>query len=430
MEFLSRQLAFIAFFSLFFSALSLKRYSIIEEGALDEYIANIPQDLELPPISPNDNSRTYNVLSGGDMVKIRNNGDLHTKVKLDREKICPENPPECVKDVEIGVTGESFNHFKIQLVVEDVNDNTPRFLNDPIETAIAEDSSVGSVIRLDSAIDPDLDNNSIQRYEISGLIARGIEESNNVLPADFPFSLNVFRNIDGTMIPELELTKELDRETISSYEIVLSSIDGGIPEQTGTATVLITVTDNNDNKPTFSQSTFVVNVPEDVQPGYTIIQLEASDPDQGPNAEIEYGFSSVVSRQDRKIFNIDRFTGIISIKSSLDYESKTIHHLSVEATDSRIQPKVAYATVSVQVLDVNDAEPEIRIRFINDVQRSNDEDQSGAQPNTVLIRENTPIGSEIAFVSITDKDTGISGNVSCTLKDSSSFVMESRGSNR
>ena len=431
MELVCKQLAFVTFVYLLWQALGLRRYPITEEGVLDEYIVNIPQDLELPPISASDTPRRFEILSGGDKVVIRSNGDMHTKAKLDRETVCPDNPPKCVIDVEIGVVDTRFQHFKIQLVLEDVNDNLPQFPNNPIEKAISESSSIGSVIRLDSAIDPDLNLNAIQRYEMSGLIARGIEESNTVLPTEFPFVLNVFRNIDGTMIPELNLTKKLDRETVSSYELLLSSIDGGTPEQTGTATVIITVTDANDNKPTFSQPTFVVSVPEDVQPGYTVIQLEASDPDLGPNAEIEYSFSSVVSNQDREIFNIDRYTGIISVKNKLDYEKKMIHHLSVEAKDSREHPKTAYATVSVQVLDVNDAAPEITITYINAVQLS-EEDKlaSVGHPKSVLIRENTPIGGEIAFVSVTDEDTGISGNISCTLKDSSGFVMETRGSNR
>ena len=413
------------------SAADFRRHTITEESAKDEYIVNIPQDFEFPPLSSSDSPRRFKILSGADKVAIKSNGDVHTSKKLDRETICPENPPECKIDVEIAVLGNGFQLKKIQLILEDLNDNSPKFPYEVIENAISESASIGTIIRLDSAVDPDLDTNSIQRYEMSGMIARGVEESKNVAASDFPFALNVFRNIDGTMIPELNVTKALDREKVSSYELVLAAIDGGTPVQTGTSTVLISVIDANDNKPFFSKPAFVVPVSESTRPGQAIIQLEASDRDHGPNAAIEYSFSSSVSEQDRKIFSIDRYTGIISISNKLDYENKTIHHLTVEATDSRDNPKTAYATVTVQVLDVNDEAPQITISYLNAVERPDvDDDSSDGQPKPVLIRENTMIGDVIAFVTVTDKDTGVSGNVSCRLKDSSSFLMETEGTNR
>ena len=424
---------FLALQSLFSIGASLKKYEISEEGGADEYIANIPQELEFLPLSKGDPPREYQILSGSNKVSIRSNGDVHTKVQLDREKICPDNPPICAIDVEIGVVENGFRLVKIQLLVDDLNDNAPKFPNDRIEKDISESAIMGTIIRLDSAVDPDLGIHSIQRYDMSGLVVRGNEESSSVSPEEFPFALEVIENIDGTKIPQLKLKKELDREKFSSYELVLSAIDGGIPELTGAATVLVSIIDANDNQPTFSQPTYVVSVPENVQPGYTVIQLEATDKDQGLNAEIEYTFPTVVSDQDKEIFDLDRHTGIISISTQLDYENKTIHHLTVEAQDSGSSPASAYATVTVQVLDINDFAPQIDIDFIGAIKTDEDDDSlSSDEPKPVLIRENTAVGKVLAFVTVTDKDTGINGNVTCRLKDTSSFVMEAvkEGKNR
>lgn len=406
-------------------AFSLKQYDINEEGGADEYIGNIVQDLDLPPLTKGESPRQYTIFSNEDKVKIEPNGDLLTRIRLDREKICPENPPKCVIDVEIGVRQNVFRLKKIQLILGDVNDNVPLFPNNIIEKSISESADVGSTIRLDSAVDPDLKFNSIQRYEISSSPPSGLDNNGISVPY---FSLHVMENIDGTKMPELRLTEELDREKIASYQLLLYAMDGGNPEQTGTATVVITVLDSNDNGPVFSEPSYVVSVAENVEAGEIIAQVHATDLDHGRNAKIVYSLPSNVGKQDRAIFGLNSTTGAIILKSKLDYENKTIHHLTVEARDHGSSPASAYATVTVQVEDVNDYRPKIDVKFMDTVDLPPDSPLlADRHPNSELIKENTPIGSTLAFVTVTDRDTGSNGNVSCILRDTNTFKMISVG---
>ena len=404
---------------------STKTYIVNEEEGKDSYIGNVPQDFALPPLSSNDVPRQYLIIKGKDLVRVDNTtGSLYTAVQLDREVLCPSNPRQCNVDVEVVVLPEvHFKSLKVQVRVEDLNDNVPRFLVNPMIRDISESASVGSPIRLDSAIDPDLGMNSIRRYQIASSPPSADDRNGTEVPF---FRLDIISNIDGTQIPQLLLTNELDRETTSSYKLLLLAIDGGSRPQTGTATVQITVTDSNDNQPTFEASVYNFQVEENVKPGYVVARLTATDLDEGHNARIRYAFPNYVSEHDKSVFNLNSSNGILSVKSpGLDYENRTIHHLTVEARDGGPNSNAAYASVSVQVIDVNDEPPVIDINFANNAMDSREENTAtDGQPKPVLIRENLDKGTFLAFVTVTDRDTGINGNVSCKLEDSSSFVME------
>uniref|UniRef100_H2XQV6 Cadherin domain-containing protein n=1 Tax=Ciona intestinalis TaxID=7719 RepID=H2XQV6_CIOIN len=393
---------FVTFLSLLFlpvcQSLNLA-YVLKEDTGQGDYVGNIPQELNFPILEPNQVQRTYQVLTGGDKIHVDpNTGDLNTAIRLDREKLCPENPPTCTIDVEVAVLpSDYFQLIKVQFTLEDLNDNTPTFPSPIIVKDISESAFVGTLIRLDSATDPDLGANSIDHYDLTST-----DVSSDESPLSY-FELLVVENIDGTKIPQLQLVKQLDREVISSYELQLKAIDGGTPSLTGTATIKINVSDSNDNQPIFAESRYIVEVPENRPAGFVVVRVEATDLDSGSNADLSYTFPGVVSAQDKAIFQLNPDTGAISIKApGLDYENRTIHHLTVEARDKGPNSSPAYTTVTVKVIDINDEYPQFSI---------------------VFVKEDMARGSYIAFVTITDRDTGLNGNVSCRLKESDGFEL-------
>jgi len=399
-------------------------YTTNEETGEGQYVGNIPQDLHLDPVSANTPPRTFKILNGGDKIRVESaSGDLTTAVRLDRESLCPENPPRCVIDVEVVVLPpQHFRLIKLQFVVEDLNDNEPQFPTQVIAKEISESANVGSVIRLDSAIDPDLGDNSIKQYKVASF-PPGREDSRG-LSVPY-FDLHIIKNIDGTKIPQLNLTRQLDREKTSIYKLLLYAVDGGSPPLTGTATVQITVTDSNDNQPRFSQSEYIRKVPENQEPGSMIIQLQATDLDTGSNADIEYTFPSIVSAQERAVFDLNNKTGAITIKGpGLDYETKRMHHLTVEARDRGPNPASAYATVTIQVGDVNDEAPHIEVSFMDSIEQKRGKDGTIVSPRTIMVKEDIATGTYLAFVTVTDRDTGLNGRISCKIKDPTSFELE------
>ncbi|XP_076819601.1 protocadherin-9-like [Clavelina lepadiformis] len=397
-------------------------YNANEESGKDDYLGNITRDVVLKRVGVGKPPWRYTISYGAEFARVdQSTSELFTAVNLDREKLCPDNPEKCERDIEVAMfSSECFQLIKIQLVIFDLNDNTPAFPSSQISKEISESAISGSVIRLDSAVDPDLGNNSINRYEISSSPPSAKDKNGVSVPY---FKLDVLNNIFGTKIPQLILSKKLDRERIASYDLLLYAIDGGNPPLTATATVHIEVTDFNDHQPTFPKQIYVISVPEDVNDGYEVIKLKATDLDSGENARIVYTFPSEVSEQDRAIFSLNSETGSLTVTGAgLDYENRTIHHLSIEARDSGPNPAAAYVTVTVQVEDVNDEKPRIDLNFLD--QEKSPISGERTESNPVLIRENTAIGTLVAFVMVTDHDTGKNGNVSCRLLEPTSFEMQ------
>lgn len=152
-------------------------------------------------------------------------------------------------------------------------------------------------------------------------------------------------------------------------------------------------------------------------------QIQATDEDTGENGRIEYIFPSIVGDRDRKIFALSRDTGSITIKNStlLDYETKKVHHLTVEAKDMGPNPSPAYTTVFVHVQDVNDNRPEFWVTYLEGSFIRPSKNNANYDE---IIMENIDVGEFFAFVTITDKDEGVNGSVTSKLQDNSAFSFE------
>ena len=106
-----------------------------------------------------------------------------------------------------------------------------------------------------------------------------------------------------------------------------------------------------------------------------------------------------------KSFNF-KFSG-----TPLDYEEASSHKLYVEARDGGVNSLPVYATVIINVIDVNDNSPQISVSFLEET----------ATPS---ISEDAVIGSFVAFVSVTDKDIGQAGVVHTVLEYSDDFELQ------
>ncbi|KAM9576015.1 cadherin-9 isoform 2-T2 [Guaruba guarouba] len=134
----------------------------------------------------------------------------------------------------------------------------------------------------------------------------------------------------------------MSRENREQYQVVIQAKDmgGQMGGLSGTTTVNITLTDVNDNPPRFPQSTYQFSSPESAPPGTRLGRIKANDPDVGENAEIEY---SISNGDGSDMFDIvtdkDTQEGIIIVKKQLDFESKMLYTLRVEATNTHPDPR-------------------------------------------------------------------------------------------
>ncbi|XP_069892329.1 protocadherin gamma-B6 isoform X3 [Dipodomys merriami] len=367
------------------------RYSIPEELPRGSVVGNLAKDLGLSV--PEVSARKLRVSAEKLHFSVdAGSGDLVVKDRIDREQICGERKT-CELQLE-AVVGNPLNIFHLVVMIEDINDNAPQFDKKKIQLEIVESMAIGTRISLDPATDPDINLNSIKDYQIS--------------PNPY-FSLVVRINSDGDKFPELSLEKLLDREEQRSHRLILTALDGGEPPQSATTQIEIVVKDINDNPPVFSKDEYRISVSESLPPGSPVLQVMATDKDEGPNAEISYYFRST-AQSTRHTFSLDEKTGMIKNNRSLDYEDVDRYTMEVEAKDGG--GLSSQCKVIIEILDENDNNPEIILTSLSD-----------------HILEDSPLGTVVAIFKTRDGDFGGNGEVKCEIEKDLPFKIHSSTTN-
>ncbi|XP_070818273.1 protocadherin-20 [Chaetodon trifascialis] len=294
----------------------------------------------------------------------KNTGNFYTtEQKMDREALCPEDTKaeECII-LHNAVVGPSGDLIQFPVIIEDINDNAPHFENSEIHLKVSEDVTVGTSFLLDDqAQDRDAGHNRELHYHL--------EDSDGV------FSLKVVA--DGPVVM-LVVQTALDRETRDLYQMALVATDCGSDPLSATATLIVTVTDVNDNCPSFSSdSPRSVSIPGDSPKNMLVTQVRATDPDSGPNAAIVYSLSPKVSERAKKLFSLDSLTGYIRLTQDLKSDNSEELLLKVLASGHHCPP--ADTQVTVSVLPKANQELTIKIGFIAEHQNQ-----------TMVLPENQP----------------------------------------
>ncbi|XP_035748665.1 protocadherin-17 [Egretta garzetta] len=308
-------------------------------------------------------------------------GLLYTKQRIDREALCRRSA-KCQLSLEVFANDQEICMIKVE--IQDLNDNAPAFPSDQVDMDISENAAPGTRFPLTSAHDPDAGDNGLRTY----LLTRD----------DYGlFSLDVKSRGDGTKFPELVIQKPLDREEQSHHTLVLTALDGGDPPRSGTVQINVRLIDSNDNSPVFEAASYVVELPENAPLGTAVIDLNATDADEGTNGEVLYSFSGYAPERVRDLFSIDPQSGLIRVKGNLDYEESGLIEIDVQARDLGPNPIPAHCKVTVRLIDRNDNAPTIGFVSV----------RQGA------LSEAAPPGTVIALVRVTDRDSGKNGQLQC-----------------
>ncbi|KAM8732989.1 uncharacterized protein AB9X84_024892 [Acanthopagrus schlegelii] len=365
------------------------RYSVPEEVQVGSSVGNVAKDLGLDISTLTD--RRFRIVSGPNHALFQlsqNNGGLYIGKNVDREELC-EGIKVCLVNLKIVVESPLEIHY-VGVEITDVNDHSPTFPESEQRLEIAEHTPPGTRFQIHAARDPDVGAQSVRLYKLS--------------QNDF-FDIEI-RDSEEDKIPFLVLKKPLDREQKAEHRLVLTALDGGSPSKSGSLNLTITVLDTNDNRPVFSKDIYTVVLDENSPMGTLVIQLNATDLDEGLNSEIEYMFGKTQKKKVHETFELDSVTGEIHLKGNVDFEDTEIYRLDLQASDKGLPPWTAESRVVIKIKDVNDNKPDIEVTSLSNV-----------------VPENSKPGTVISLISVTDRDSGLNGKVICKISGDVPFDL-------
>ncbi|XP_077387622.1 protocadherin alpha-C2-like isoform X3 [Festucalex cinctus] len=377
---------------------SVTHYSIPEEMEEGSVVANLASDLGLDVSTLNKRKMRIDVVANKKYLDInKDTGELFILERIDSELLCTfKITAYC--SLKLDATIENpIRMFNIEVEITDINDNAPHFRRGTMHLDISESSPVGERFSLNNAVDPDVGDNSLQNYHLS---------------SSQHFNIEIQTGRDGSKFADLILTKVLDREQQAVHHLILTAVDGGVPTRTGTASIIVRVLDVNDNAPTFDKDKYLVEVMENSPIGSLVIQLNATDLDEGSNSDVLYSYSLYTSERTQNVFSLNQENGEIRVREMINYEDLKSYEMEVIASDKGLNSLSGQCKVTVQVTDMNDNHPEISIK-------------SFQSP----VKENIPVDTVIAVVSVSDKDSGDNGMVDLHIPRNMPFKLRESADN-
>ncbi|XP_077433288.1 protocadherin alpha-8-like isoform X19 [Vanacampus margaritifer] len=368
------------------------RYSMQEEVKPGTVIGNVAKDLGLEVGRLLD--RNLRVVSGTKQEQFKVNqkdGVLSVHQRLDREDLCGNNLP-CITNLKVIVENPLEMH-QVFVEVLDVNDNSPKFLDDNCTLEVLESAVVGSKLQVEGAQDLDVGLNSVQMYKLNHNSFFQLETE------DFG---------EEGKVPFLVLQRPLDRENAAEHHLILTAADGGKPPKTVTINITVIISDVNDNAPVCDHHKYSITVKENAPVGTYLLTVNASDSDEGLNGEIEYSLRNKLRGLTSMPFDLNKKSGALSVKGELDFEERQVYELKILAVDKGAVSLSTQCNVVVRVEDVNDNRPKIEITSL-----------------LSRIAEDAPLGTVVALVGVNDMDSGVNGQVVCSLPEDLPFALKS-----
>ncbi|XP_061755818.1 protocadherin beta-16-like isoform X15 [Nerophis ophidion] len=375
---------------LFIGAVSAQiNYSIREEMQVGSLVGQIDEDLGMGAQRLKArNARVYFGDSKQYMELNKDRGVLLIKERIDREALCAQSAP-CALHFQI-ILENPIEFFQIIVALVDINDHAPAFEKGDIKFKISESAVIGSRFDLEPAVDLDVGMNGLQSYVL--------EPSDN-------FALKLHDQADGSRSVEMVLKQSLDREKKEHLRLVLTAVDGGEPQLSGTMQILITVLDANDNAPVFTKPVYKATVAENTPKGTVVTVVSASDADHGANSKIIYSIRNTMG-DVKHLFNMNEHSGEVTLIGNVDYEKSRNYQINVRASDDG--GLTDSCKVIVDVVDVNDNSP-----LINVMSKTN------------VISEDVPSETVVTIINVHDQDDGENGKVECAINQNIPFVLKS-----
>ncbi|XP_056267779.1 protocadherin Fat 3 [Pseudoliparis swirei] len=256
------------------------------------------------------------------------NGLITVLQPLDRERLDRYSLNITIYDQGVP---QMCNWRLLTVIVEDANDNDPRFDRDSFSAVVAENSAVGNEVIALTAFDRDMGPNGRLSYVMLTSVPQfGIDSETG--------SVFVASHLDREAMPvftlKIEVRDKAERGT----------------RRSSVTTLTVIVEDVNDCAPAFIPESYSARVLEDLPPGAVITWVQAQDPDVGPSGQIRYSLMNDFN----VTFEIDAVSGVLRIRKELDFEKQQFFNLTLLAEDRGVPSLTSQTFVEVEVVDVNE----------------------------------------------------------------------------
>ncbi|CAB4030250.1 protocadherin Fat 3 isoform X1, partial [Paramuricea clavata] len=209
----------------------------------------------------------------------------------------------------------------VVILVDDINDNPPRFDKRQYSASVGEMAKVGDSVVQMIAVDADSESSGATTYElVSG------------------HGLNDFRIASDT--GWISVNKSLDRETVAEYRLNVRASNLVQHKRrkrrrrreaifSDTVELVINIDDANDNIPIFSPLSYVGGVIPGADVGTLIVSVIATDADDGINSQLAYN----ITGDKKNRFHVNAIGGVVSTDVAVG-SAGTMYNLNITATDN------------------------------------------------------------------------------------------------
>ncbi|XP_008977899.1 desmocollin-3 isoform X2 [Callithrix jacchus] len=311
----------------------------------------------------------------------RDTGNLFCTQRVDREEY------DVFDLIAYASTADGYladQPLPLPIRVEDENDNHPVFTEAIYNFEVSESSRLGTTVGVVSATDRDEPDTMHTRLKYSIL-----EQT--------PRSPGLFSVHPSTGVITI-VSHYLDREVVDKYSLIMKAqdMDGQFFGLIGTSTCIITVTDSNDNAPTFRQKSYEAFVEENVF-NVEILRISVEDKDLINTANWRANFT-ILKGNENEHFKIstDKGTneGVLCVVKPLNYEENRQVNLEIGVSN-----EVPFMRDIPRMTALNRALVTVHVRDVDE----GPECSPAAQ--FVRIKENLAVGSKINGYKAYDPDS-------------------------
>ncbi|XP_059850094.1 neural-cadherin [Hypanus sabinus] len=263
---------------------------------------------------------------------------------------------------------------QLTILIADENDNDPKFENSRYQYYLREDTPVGTSFLRAAAHDDDHGTNAAITYSISGQEPEyfQISPSTGWIYVNHPIS------------------------QVAHISCQITAMDGG--DRSSHVELTVFITNIHNQPPQWEQETYQITIPENTTRDLRIVTVKATSPLGDPRVtyNLEEGQVPETNMPVRFYLKPNRANGSASIlvAEPLDFEGTKFFTLRVRAQNVAAIPLASFATIYINLTDVNDNVP-----FFT------------SSTYEATVPEGAAVGMSVVKVSATDLDSGRHGKV-------------------